>query len=265
MNTAPPADAPKACAACRSGERFTVPFSMAFQPIVDVTTGAVWAYEALVRGPAGEPAATILAQVTDQNRYAFDQACRKRAIELAARLGLAETGARLSINFLPNAVYDPKTCLAVTLSAARRTGFPLDRLLFEITESEKVTDHDHLAGIVRHYQEMGFLTAIDDFGAGFSGLTLLARFQPNVIKLDMELVRGIDENPVRRSIVASMLGICRDLGIMPLAEGIETVGEARALLDLGVSLQQGYLYARPGFECLPPIARPDLEATRQVA
>jgi EAL domain-containing protein (putative c-di-GMP-specific phosphodiesterase class I) len=238
---------------------------MAFQPIVDVTTGAVWAYEALVRGPAGEPAATILAQVTDQNRYAFDQACRKRAIELAARLGLAETGARLSINFLPNAVYDPKTCLAVTLSAARRTGFPLDRLLFEITESEKVTDHDHLAGIVRHYQEMGFLTAIDDFGAGFSGLTLLARFQPNVIKLDMELVRGIDENPVRRSIVASMLGICRDLGIMPLAEGIETVGEARALLDLGVSLQQGYLYARPGFECLPPIARPDLEATRQVA
>lgn len=258
MSPDPHASEPHACGACRSGERFAIPFSMAFQPIVDLATGGVFAFEALVRGPNGEGAATILSQVTDANRYAFDQACRRRAIELAARLRLPETGARLSINFLPNAVYEPKTCLAVTLSAARRTGFPLDRLLFEITESEEVTDHAHLTSIIDHYKQMGFLTAIDDFGAGFSGLTLLARFQPNVIKLDMELVRGIDANPVRRSIVDSMLRICRDLSITAIAEGIETLEECLTLHELGVTLQQGYLFARPGFETLPVPVLPDL-------
>ncbi|KAA2234940.1 EAL domain-containing protein [Salinarimonas soli] len=255
---------PHQCGACRSGERFALPFSMAFQPIVNLATGGVYAYEALVRGPNGESAASILSQVTEGNRYGFDQACRRRAIELAAELRLPETGALLSINFLPNAVYEPKTCLAVTLSAARRTGFPLDRLLFEVTESEEVVDHDHLNSILDQYKAMGFLTAIDDFGAGYSGLNLLARFQPNIIKLDMELVRGIDANPVRRAIVGSMLKICRDLSILAIAEGIETIEECRALLELGVTLQQGYLFARPGFECLPVPALPQLDGVARL-
>jgi EAL domain-containing protein (putative c-di-GMP-specific phosphodiesterase class I) len=258
MPQAPADSASHQCGACRSGERFAMPFSMAFQPIVDLATGGVFAYEALVRGLNGESAASILGQVTDQTRYGFDQACRKRAIELAAELRLPETGALLSINFLPNAVYEPKTCLAVTLSAARRTGFPLDRLLFEVTESEEVVDHDHLNSILDQYKAMGFRTAIDDFGAGYSGLNLLARFQPDIIKLDMELVRGIDGNPVRRAIVDSMLRICRDLSITAVAEGIETPGECATLLELGVTLQQGYLFARPGFETLPVPVLPDL-------
>ena len=239
------------CEGCRDGAAFDVPFTMAFQPIVDVEARSVFAFEALIRGPNAEPAYTILSQVNERNRYGFDQACRVRAIELAARLGLPATGAMLSINFLPNAVYKPEACIRATLKAAERVGFPLDRLLFELTENEQLTDHDHLKSIVDSYRQMGFRTAIDDFGAGFSGLNLLVKFQPDIIKLDMELIRGLDADPVRRSIVRAIMGICADLGITAIAEGVETEAEMRALRDCGLRLFQGYLFARPGFETLP--------------
>ncbi len=243
------------CAGCRDGEGFATPFTMAFQPIVDMRTRSVFAYEALVRGPAGQGAASILETVDTTNRYAFDQGCRVKAIDLASGLGLAEQGALLSINFLPNAVYEPAACIRLTLATARRNGFPLDRLLFEFTESERV-EHGHLGRIIAAYKALGFRTAIDDFGAGYSGLTLLAKFQPDIVKLDMELVRDIDTDRVKRLLVGGMVGVCREIGVEVLAEGIETLGEHQALLDLGVWLQQGFLMARPGFECLPPVAWP---------
>ena len=243
------------CAGCRGGEGFQTPFTMAFQPIVDMRTRSVFAYEALVRGTEGQGAASILQAVDTTNRYAFDQGCRVKAIDLASSLGLAEQNALLSINFLPNAVYDPAACIRLTLSTARRNGFPLDRLLFEFTESERV-EHGHLGRIIAAYKAFGFRTAIDDFGAGYSGLTLLAKFQPDIVKLDMELVRDIDTDRVKRLLVGGMVGVCREIGVEVLAEGIETVGGHRALLDLGVWLQQGYLLAKPGFERLPPVAWP---------
>ena len=126
------------CQGCRDGSGFTKPFSMAFQPIVDVSTGKVFAHEALVRGPNGEGANTILSAVDRTNRYSFDQMCRVKAIELAAELRLAEHGACLSINFMPNAVYEPRACIRMTLEAAHRTGFPLDRIIFEFTETERL-------------------------------------------------------------------------------------------------------------------------------
>ena len=113
-----------------------------------------------------------------------------------------------------------------------------------------MVDRDHLKSIFREYKRQGFLTAIDDFGAGYSGLNLLAEFQPDVIKLDMELTRGIDQDHPRRSIVKAILSVCRDLGITPVAEGVETREEARVLRDLGITLMQGYLYARPSLESL---------------
>ena len=242
------------CTGCR-GERFETPFTMAFQPIVDMRTRSVFAYEALVRGPAGQGAASILETVNTTNRYAFDQGCRVKAIDLASGLGLAERGALLSINFLPNAVYEPAACIRLTLATARRNGFPLDRLLFEFTESERV-EHGHLGRIIAAYKALGFRTAIDDFGAGYSGLTLLAKFQPDIVKLDMELIRDIDTDRVKRLLVGGMVGVCREIGVEVLAEGIETLGEHRTLLDLGVSLQQGFLLARPGLEHLPPVEWP---------
>ena len=233
---------------CANGLGFD--FTMAFQPIVDVGTGRPWAHEALVRGTAGQGAGWVLGQVTEDNRYAFDQACRVKAIELAAGLGLGSSDARLSINFLPNAVYQPEACIRATLAAASRTGFPPERIIFEVTENERVVDGAHLKAIFTEYKRQGFHTAIDDFGAGYSGLNLLAEFQPDIIKLDMELTRAIDGDRARRSIVGAILTVCRDLGITPVAEGVETAGEARALRDLGITLMQGYLFARPALEAL---------------
>ena len=238
------------CQGCRDGRAFSIPFSMAFQPIVDLSRGTVFAYEALVRGVQGEGAQSILSRLDDDNRYGFDQACRVKAIELAARLGLAERGAWLSINFLPNAVYEPKACIRATLAATATTGFPVGSLVFEFTEGEQVDD-EHLQRIITSYKAMGFKTAIDDFGAGFSGLTRLAKFLPDIVKLDMELVRGVDADRVRRAIVRSVVIACAELGVTLLAEGVETEGESATLLELGIPLQQGFLHARPGFETLP--------------
>jgi len=180
---------------------------MAFQPIVDVETGRPFAFEALVRGSNGEGAGEVLARVTPENRYAFDQQCRVAAIEGAVAAGILVTDARLSINFLPNAVYSPVACIQLTLKTSRALSFPPDRLIFEFTENEQMTDTDHVKNIVDTYRKMGFATAIDDFGAGHAGLGLLAKFQTDFIKLDMELVRGIEASLPRRMIVKGVIRI----------------------------------------------------------
>jgi len=240
------------CIGCRDGEGFEAPITMAFQPIVDIRNETVFAYEALVRGPDGQGAAEILTQVSADNIYAFDQVCRTTAIDLAARLDMASEGAYLSINFLPNAVYEPKACIRATLAAAMRSGFPVNRIIFEFTESEAL-DTPHILNILRSYRAMGFKTAIDDFGAGYSGLGLLSAFQPDIVKLDMALIRDIDTDRVKRTIVRNTLCMLRDLDIEPVCEGIETLSEYNVLADFGVSLMQGYLLARPEVEALPSV------------
>ena len=245
------------CTGCRDGNSFDFDFSMAFQPIVDLATGEPYAYEALVRGPEGESAPSILSRVTETNRYAFDQRCRVKAIETAARAGILGTPAKLSINFLPNAVYSPVACIQLTLKTSRALDFPIDRLIFEFTENEQMADPGHVAGIIAAYKQMGFGTALDDFGAGHAGLGLLARFQPDTIKLDMELVRGVDESLPRRMIIRSIVTMCESLDMRLVAEGVETAAELAALRALGVRLVQGYHFARPGFEHLPAVAAPE--------
>ena len=170
-----------------------------------------------------------------------------KAIETAARLGLQ---GYLSINFLPNAVYEPATCIQLTLQAARRYGFPTERLIFVTAESEQVRDEAHLTRIFRDYRERGFLTAMDDFGAGYAGLKLLANFHPDLIKLDMALIRDVDRDPARQAIARGVVGIANALGCQPLAEGVETVEEFRYLHGLGIALFQGYLFGRPLLEQL---------------
>ncbi len=152
---------------------------------------------------------------------------------------------------MPNAVYKPETCIRATLAAAERAGFALDRIVFEVTEQERVHDTGHLLDILSAYREMGFRTAIDDFGAGYAGLGLLADFQPDLIKLDMHLIRGIATDRVRQALVRSVLACCDELGIEVIAEGVETADELSRLRDMGIRLFQGYLIARPGFQSLP--------------
>lgn len=237
------------CRACR--EQGVAPeFTMAFQPIVDLATGGVYAHEALVRPIGGGGAGQILEQVTELNRYAFDQACRVKAITLAARLGMQSL---LSINFLPNAVYQPAACIRATLEAAERTRFRLDHIIFEVTEAEPSRDPAHLAGIFAEYKRHGMLTAIDDFGAGHSGLNLLAQFQPDIIKIDMALTRDIHSDRTRRVIVRSIALMCAELGVTVIAEGIESAEEALCLRELGIQRLQGYYFARPEIERLPAV------------
>ena len=243
---ASPAASP-ACDGCGNEQALDFRFSYAYQPIVDLSDGSVFGHEALVRGPAGEPASSVLTQLTDANRYRFDQACRVKAIKGAAQLGVRE---RLSINFLPNAIYKPEVCIRTTLEAARTHDFAVERIIFEATEGEVISDGRWLSRILHEYQRMGFLTAIDDFGAGYAGLNLLADFQPDIIKLDMALVRGVDTSRPRQAIVRGVLRICEELSIQPLAEGVETLAERDFFLDQGVTLMQGYLFSHPVFQGL---------------
>lgn len=238
------------CKQCASGELLDFEFSMALQPIVRFSTRGIYAQEALVRGLGGESAGTVFENVNDSNRYRFDQSCRVKAIRLAAALGIDSL---LSINFMPNAVYKPELCIRTTLQAAREYGFPAERIIFEVTEGEEIENRQHLKNIVEYYQKTGFRTAIDDFGSGYAGLNLLADMQTDLVKLDMALVRNIDQDRNRRIIIGGILQVCRDLGIEVIAEGIETVGELRTLLDQGVDLFQGYHFARPAFEAVAEI------------
>ncbi|WP_227268446.1 EAL domain-containing protein [Roseobacter weihaiensis] len=220
---------------------------MAFQPIFDVTTGLVFAQEALIRGKDGRSAAQIFEHVNDENRYQFDQLCRTTAIEVATA---AKLDGKLSINFMPNAVYEPRNCIQHTLWTADKCDFDIKNIIFEFTENELIRDAGHLKNIVETYQKFGFQTAIDDFGGGYSGLNLLVDVVPDLIKLDRHLIVDIDQSPVRQNVVKSMQSLCKDLGVQLIVEGVETVGELNQLRDLGVNLIQGYYLAKPQFESI---------------
>ncbi len=230
------------CIQCQLAEPLSFEFTFAYQPIIELSTRSIFGHEALVRGPNGESAFSVLSQVNEENRYQFDQACRVGAIKGAAQLGIMEY---LSINFLPNAVYRPEACIQATFAAAREYNFPIRRIIFEVTEGEEVRDRAHLVNIFHEYRKFGFQTAIDDFGAGYAGLTLLSEYQPDIIKIDMELVRGIECSAAKRAIVKGVASICGELKIRVLAEGIETSAERDCLRDMGIDLMQGYLFCRP--------------------
>lgn len=233
-----------ACAACREGVQI-FPFTMAFQPIVDMQENRIDAYEALVRGMGAEGAGHVLGQVNAGNRYAFDQACRVKAIELAARLGMDR---QLSINFLPNAVYDPRACIRTTLKTAARTGFRLDQLTFEILESESIADVGHIRNIISEYRRYGFKIALDDFGTGYSGLARLAELKPDIVKIDRAIVTGCDRDSTRLAILAGMIRIGAEIGVKIVIEGVERLEEVEALRSVGARFIQGFHFAKPLFE-----------------
>lgn len=233
------------CQKCKDEQEPGFDIVFAYQPIVDLRARAIYAHEALVRGPNGESAFSVLSQVTEANRYLFDQTCRVQAIKGAAELGLKGL---LSINFLPNAVYQPAACIRSTFEAAQRYNFPIERIIFEVTEGERVQDRPHLVNIFREYSRFGFRTAIDDFGAGYAGLNLLSEYQPDIIKIDMDLVRDIDTSRPKQAIVNGIVAICAALNVRVLAEGIETKAERDFLRDAGIDLMQGYLFCKPALQ-----------------
>jgi EAL domain-containing protein (putative c-di-GMP-specific phosphodiesterase class I) len=150
-------------------------------------------------------------------------------------------------------VYSPAAGIQLTLRTASNKGFPVEKLIFEITESEEMGDLPHLREIVEDYRRRGIKIALDDLGAGYAGLNMLADFPADIVKLDMALTRNLDRRPRALAIVRSMVGLTAQLNTELVAEGIETEAEYDALRDCGISLMQGYLFARPAFEELPQI------------
>jgi len=245
---------PLGCKQCLEGRSLDIDITMAFQPIVDTRSRTVFAYEALVRGADGSGAGAVLSQVTDENRYVFDQTCRVKAIQTASSLGI---DCNLSINFLPNAVYRPETCIRATIQAADEFNMDIRQIIFEVTESEPINDPEHLMGIFEEYRERGFITAIDDFGSGYAGLNLLSRFRPQILKLDMDLCQGIATDKTKAIITRGAVETAHHLDIKVIAEGVENIEDFRTLSEIVADYFQGYLFGKPEIEALP---EPDFAA-----
>lgn len=222
-------------------------FSFAFQPIVDIESHAVFAYEALVRGRSNESAAAVFAALKSSQLHEFDRAARVQAIELAASLGL-NTG--LSLNFLPQSLETFADAVSSTINAVRNAGLSLERVFLEVAEGELIPDLAGFSTSISQYRASGIHLVIDDFGAGYSGLNLLADSQPDVIKIDMHLVRDIDSKGPHQAIVRAVIQASDELGIEVIAEGVETESEYRWFKRAGVRLFQGYFFGRPEFESL---------------
>jgi EAL domain-containing protein (putative c-di-GMP-specific phosphodiesterase class I) len=226
-------------------------FSFAFQPIVDVRNREIISFEALVRGPHGESAASVFAQVPQNDLLRFDEICRRKAIYLASRLKIPN---RLNLNLTAQSIYEVDMSITATFQASIQSGIPAENIIFEVLESQSLTEQKNLIKYLRLIQEFGFATAIDDFGAGYSGLKLLTEYQPYFIKLDRHMIGNIHEDYVKQRIFSGVRKICDSLCIQIVAEGVENESEFHWLNEAGISIFQGYYFARPAFEALPDVA-----------
>ncbi|MEZ4403410.1 MAG: EAL domain-containing protein [Kofleriaceae bacterium] len=228
-------------------------FTFAFQPVVDVTAQTVVGHEALVRGTPGQGARHVFAQIPPAELYDYDLLFRQQAIALAARLGISGT---LYLNLLPASLDQSAEPVEATLAAAARHGLRPDQVTLELSEAEVIHDVARFVGLINRFRGQGMGVVLDDFGAGYSGLNLLAQFQPDAIKLDMALVRGIERDGPRQAIVRGIVRTCSDLGVSIVAEGVETVAEFAWCHGAGIELFQGYLFARPAVAAWPAVTYP---------
>jgi EAL domain-containing protein (putative c-di-GMP-specific phosphodiesterase class I) len=227
-----------------------------FQPIVRASDpGDVFGYECLLRGvsPEGDsisPGRMFSVAGEADLLFQLDRAARLQAIRAADEHDLP---GRIFINFNPTSIYDPEYCLKTTVAAIREAGIEPGRVVFEVVESEEIRETADLVKILDYYRDRGFRVALDDLGSGYGSLTLLSRLRPDVVKLDMELVRDVDRDEYRAQVTAPFLESARELGVTTVAEGVERPGEWRWLRDHGADCVSGYLFARPA----PTPPRPD--------
>ena len=225
-----------------------------FQPIVAVRNpGEAFAHECLLRGVGedGEivgPGPMFGAARDAGLLFNLDRAARMKAIREAAAHG---TEGNVFINFNPTSVYDPVYCLRSTMEAVEDSGFPPEKIVFEVTESDEVRDSSHLKNILDFYRKSGFRVALDDLGSGYASLNQMAQLRPDFVKLDIGLVRDVDHDPYKASIAQKLIELAHGLGVIVVAEGVETGGQWRWLADHGADYAQGYLLARPASP--PPV------------
>jgi len=220
------------------------------QPIAALDGGVIHGYEALVRARLGEPdgqeigAGPLLAAAAAHDQQAaFDARARSRAIVQA--FPLVPAGARLFINFSPTVIYDPDICLNTTFRSCTDAGADMKRLVFEVTEAHAFPDLDLLRRILDRYREEGARVALDDMGSGHTSLLYLSALRPDYVKLDRGLLSGLRHGDLRVPLLAAMIRYAHELGILVIAEGIETLEELQIVRELGADFGQGYLLARP--------------------
>jgi EAL domain-containing protein (putative c-di-GMP-specific phosphodiesterase class I) len=222
-----------------------------FQPIVDVADPTrAFGHEVLLRGIADDGSIVSPGRLFDVARecgmlFQLDLAARRAAIRAA--IARSVTG-NLFINFSPTAIYDPSHCLLSTISAIDEEGIAHDRVVFEVIEADRTIDVFHLRGILNYYRSAGFRVALDDIGSGYSSLNLLHQLRPDYIKLDIELIRGVDRDPYKALVAEKILEIAQRLGIETIAEGVERDEEYAWVKGRGANYAQGYFFGRPAAE-----------------
>jgi len=218
-----------------------------FQPIIDVKSGEIYGYEALSRGLLTD--GTIMnpeelfatAKAMDLLFY-LDRVCREASIRAASKRGITK---KLFINFIPTAIYQPSLCLQSTVKVLSEVNIKADQVVFEVVETEKVEDFEHLNLILDYYRSKGYGTALDDVGSGHSNLSSLLQLRPNYMKIDMNMIRNIHIEPNQQETLDTFILNGKKMGLSILAEGVETVAEYEYLKTKKIDLMQGYLFGKP--------------------
>lgn len=219
-----------------------------FQPIVRAEDPSeIFGQEALLRGLDDEGGLISPGRIFGAAKkcgvlFQIDLAARRTAIQEAVRHKIED---KLFINFTPTSIYDPKFCLRSTVEAVDEAGLYHENVVFEVTETEHAEDFGDLKDITDQYRETGFRVALDDVGSGYSSLNLLSGLRPDFVKLDLQLVRGVDGDPYKATVARKLLEMARDLGVESVVEGVETEEELAWAREEGATFVQGYLIARP--------------------
>ena len=213
---------------------------MAFQPIVSWSARAIFGYEALVR--TDEQSLPLPDKLLGAAERLFRLSELGRTIRgrSASAVDSIPGQALLFVNLHTRDLLDP-SLLSADAALSRHAG----RVVLELTERAGLDEVRDVRNRVASLRALGFRVAIDDLGAGYAGLSSFAHLEPDIVKIDMALVRDVDKEPTKRKLIASMIKLCADLGITVIAEGIESGAERDTLVDLGCDLLQGFLFARP--------------------
>ena len=219
---------------------------MVFQPIADLSSSKPLGWEALARGPEKSRfhSPSVLFDFAEEAGLLFqlERVCREQAI---ANIGRLKEDQKLFLNIHPRTVADPSFTAGQTMKLIKEYGLEPNRVVFEITERHPIRDFTLFFKTIEHYRSQGYMIAIDDVGAGYSGLWTIANLRPDFIKLDMSLTRNVDSNPIHRALVETLLTLADKIGCQVIAEGIETATELSTLADLGLKYGQGFYLARP--------------------
>ena len=214
---------------------------MAYQPIVEAKTGRIYGYEALVRSSEPSlphPGALLDAAERLNMLDVLGQTIRQRS---AVPMRKAPKDTVLFVNLHTTDLLDP-----MLLSREAALSRIAHRVVLEITERASLEKVKDVRARIAALREMGFRIAVDDLGAGYAGLTSFALLEPEIVKLDMTLVRDVHQSATKRKLIRSMAELCKDMGMLVVAEGVETLAERDTLVELGCDLLQGYFFAKPG-------------------